>query len=465
MKGRKNAKLSVLIVFILLSLVGCSGQENKDQQGSVSLQQEADQVDAEETTEQIPEIFIQMLENHPLHRSGILSPDKRYYAYEERSSIILVRLPTAEEYRADKSLLPKVLFVDGRRKESSITEMEADYAQRLQEPLMTEEELSEARLQLRSVYDWNTFYYITFSQDGRYLAYLGESNFGSDRTCTVYVLDLEENCKLYTLPVEESSEYADINWQADNQTLEVYLPLAEAVDGGSLALRRCWHLPSGQSQVTYYTEGGEEIALADARAAIEEEAQAAAEQDRAAEKRARLTVEQRVAALTAGELAEEYAKYYFPLAPEEIKLLQERGYSNEVIAKMDNVDFQQEKESWFLGEEDIGRIKKLHPELKEEDLSQWTYKDFQEYDRAQTDADHGPTEEQKREMLERGLPNDLTWRVAKEFQGWDSMLSYTNGAIVAMYEAVQKTNALFEKEAAYRLAVRAAYREREKGTR
>jgi len=469
-RRKQSTKLSVLIFFILLTIVGCGGQENEAYQGSDSPQQETDQVIAEETdlqqtdqvvaeetTEQIPQIFIQMLENHPLHRSGVLSPDNRYYAYEERSSIILVRLPTAEEYRADKILLPKVLFVDGRRKESSFAEIEADYARRLKQPLLTEEELNEARNKLRSVYDWNAYYYLKYSQDGRYLAYLGESNFGSDRTCTVYVLDLEDNCKLYTLPVEENSEYAEINWQANNQTLELYLPWAEKVDGGYLAVRRYWHIPSGQINLTYYnTEGGQEVVLADALTAIEEHDRAEAEHDRAAEEIAQLTVEQRVAALTPEELAEEYARY-FSLHAEQIRMLQERGYSNEAIAKMDSLDFQQEEEGWLLSEESIRHVKNLYPELKDEDLSQWTHKDFMDYDRPLTDARNAPPETLKQEMLERGLPNDIPWRVAKEFHGWDNMLSYTDEAIMAMYEAVQQTDAIFGKEEAYRLAVRAAY--------
>jgi len=145
-----------------------------------------------------------------------------------------------------------VLFTDGFRKESSFAQIGADYTRRLQQPLLTEEELNEARNKLRSVYSWRNFYSQKFSQDGRYLAYLGFDNFGSDRICKVYVLDLEDNYKMYTLPVEENSEHAEINWTADNQTLEPYFPWAEIIKEGYLALRRRWYIPSGQIDLTYY---------------------------------------------------------------------------------------------------------------------------------------------------------------------------------------------------------------------
>lgn len=478
-RTKQSARLVLLILYIMLIAVGCRGQENTDQHGSVSLQQESDKVIAEktdlpqtdksivieETTEQIPEFFIQMLENQPLYREGVLSPDKRYYAYEERSSLILLQLPTAEEYLADKTLLPKVLFIHGIQVKRTFEDLEVDYAQRLRQPLLTEEELNEARRQLRSVYNWDSFFYLKFSQDGRYLAYLGESNFGSDRTCSVYVVDLQDDYELYSLPVEENSEYADITWQEDNQTLELYLPWAETVEGSFLSLRRNWHIPSDQSNLTYYTKEGQEdeqaIDLADAQKAIEEYARAEEERNRATEELIQLTVEQRVAALTAEELEEEYNKY-FSLADGQMRSLQERGYSNEAIANMDKLDFKEEKEKWLLSEKNIGYIKNLYPQLKEEDLSHWTYKDFNKYDRVQREAKSGPPEILKQEMLERGLPNDISWRVMKEFHSWDNMLAYTDEAIIAMYEAVQQTDARFRKEEDYRLAVRNAYRESKK---
>ncbi|MFZ5942841.1 MAG: hypothetical protein ACOYVD_01940 [Bacillota bacterium] len=475
MRRSQSIRLSLLILFILLTVIGCSPQENKEEQGSLKagqdsvqavtkdikmVQPETNQAVSEQTTEQISKLFIEMLENDPVHRSGALSPDKRYYAYEERSSIILVQLPSAQEYLADKTLVPKVLFTDGIRKDTPFAELESDYGKRLKQPLLTEEELGKAKSELRSVYKWDIFYYLTFSRDGRYLGYLREQSFGSNRTCTIYVLDLQDNCKLYSLPVKENSEHVQINWQADNQTLEIYLPHAAVREGESLALRRMWHLPLGQNKLAYYLKDGtpdrEEIPLADARKILIEYAQAEAEQNRAEEKWNKLTVEELVVALTPSELAEEYKKY-FSLRQAQIKLLKERGYSDETITKMDSYDFQQEEKGWLLNEEVIRSLKNLHPELKEKDLSQWTYKNLEDYDRPITEDRYAPSAALKQEMLERGLPQDIDWRVAKEFHGWENMLAYTNEAIMAMYEARQETEALFRKAEAYRLAVREAY--------
>jgi hypothetical protein len=475
---RYRAKLIVLILLIVLDMVGCSGQESKEQPGSPLLQQETGQTNPEETdlqqtdksvieeetTERITEIFIEMLENHPLHRHGELSPDKRYYAYEERSSIILVQLPAPEEYQVDKTLLPKVLFIDGIRKGTIFTELEAEYAQRLKQPLLTEEELNEARNQLRSVYDWKNFYSQKFSQDGRYLAYLGYSNFGNDRTCTVYVLDLKDNCKLYSLPVKENSEHAGINWQEDNQTLELYLPHAAVLEGKSLALCRRWHIPSGLSKLTYYNEDGgtedrQEIAPAEAQKFITEYTQTEAERSRGEEKWAKLTVEQLVAALTAEELAAEYTRYY-TLHGEQKRELQERGYSDESIAEMDSFDFQQEESKWLISEKLAYGAKRIYPELKDQDLSSWTHQKYNEYVQEKSKEHNAPPTELKQEITARGLPEDINSGVAKEFHGWENMLAYTNEAIIAMYEARQESEAIFRKGEAYRLAVRKAYLEK-----
>lgn len=477
MRRKQSAKLAVLIFFILLAVVGCGGQENREQQGSVPAQQVTDlasvgerdvpqtePVLTEDAAEQYPDFLIQMLENHPLHRHGELSPDKRYYAYEERSSIILVRLPAPEEYKVDKTLAPKVLFTDGIRRNSSFAEMEAVYVERLKQPLLTMEELNEARNQLRSVYDWINFYSQRFSQDGRYLAYLGYSNFGNDRTCTVYVLDLKDNCKLYSLPVKENSEHAGIKWQEDNQTLELYLPHAAVLEGKSLALCCGWHIPTGQSKLTYYNEDGgtedrQEIALAEAQKVIAEYIHAEAERSRGEEKWTKLTVDQLVAELTAEELAAEYTRYY-TLRGEQKRELQERGYSDESIAEMDSFDFQHEESSWLISKELIEGAKRIYPQLKDEDLSNWTHQKYNEYVQAKSKEHNAPPAELKQEITERGLPEDINSGVAKEFHGWENMLAYTNEAIMAMYEARQETDAIFRKGEAYRLAVREAYLEK-----
>ncbi len=472
---RKNGIMSaVLIIFIVLTMLGCDGQKKEQEKESIKPQERDEQVVSEETDVQqnnqvaveqsidlVPDIFIQMLENHPLHRSGDLSPDKRYYAYEERSSIILVRFPTAEEYRADEILAPKVLFTDGRRRTSSFAEIEADYIQRLRQPLLTEEEINEAVYDLRSVYDWNNFYGQKFCQDGRYLAYLSYSGFGSHWTCTVCVLDIMEGCAVSSLPVEENGEYAEIAWLEDGKTLEIYLPWAERIKEGYLALRRTWHIPSGEIKLVYFdTESGQQVALTDAQKAIAEYDQEEAESNRAEEVLAGLTVQERVAALTPEELAVEYTRY-FSLHTEQAKELKERGYSSETIAGMDSLDFEKEEKGWLISEDSIRQTRKLYPELEDVDLSQWTYQDLEDYVLPLNEAHNAPPEALRQEILERGLPADISSRVSKEFHGWENMLAYTNEAIMAMYEAAERTEAMFEKAAAYRLAVREAYRAQE----
>ena len=464
----------LLLLLILLTVIGCSQKINTDQPGGIQAGQESEQVVTKETepqetdqalsgetTEQISEVFVQMLGNHPLYRDGDLSLDKRYYAYEERSSIILVQLPTAQEYKDDKTLIPKVLFTDGIRKDTPFAELEADYGERLKQPLLTMEELNEAGNQLRSVYKWDMFHSLKFSQDGRYLGYLREQNFGSERTYTVFVLDVQDNCRLYSFPVKERSQYWGIIWQLDNETLEIHLPSAESIgEGVYLDLRRDWHIPSGQSKLTYYinpgTENEKAMPLEDAQKAIAEYAKIEAEHERELEKWNKLTVEELVAALTPAELAEEYKKY-FSLHPIQRELLKERGYSDEVIAKMDSYDFQQEESGWLISKELIDSAKRVHPELKDQDLSNWTYQKYNEYGQAQSEKNNAPPNDIKKEILERGLPGDINSRVAKEFHGWENMLAYTNEAIMAMYEASQQTDILFRKGEAYRLAVREAY--------
>ncbi len=462
-----SRKPIILIAIILLTIIGCSGQAKDHEQEEVTFPTETDQAMVRETAGQDPEVFIEMLKNNPLHRSGAVSPDNRYYAYEERSSIILVRLPTVEEYEADKIVAPKVLFADGIRQSSSFAEMEADYGELLKQPLLTMEELQKVERGLRSVYKWDMFHSLKFSQDGRYLGYLREQNFGSERTYTVYVLDLQDNCRLYSLPVKESSQYWGIIWQSDNETLEIHLPSAESIgEGVYLELRRQWHIPSGQCKLSYYredgTDNGKEISSEEAQKAIAAYDQVEAKREQEGEKWNKFTVEELVAALTPAELVEEY-KRYFSLHPIQIELLKGRGYSEEAIAKMDSCDFQQEESGWLLNKELIDGAKRIYPELTDQDLSNWTHQKYNEYIQVQSEKNNAPPPELKREIIERGLPEDINSGVAKEFHGWENMLAYTNEAIIAMYEARQESEALFRKGEAYRLAVRAAYLREAKG--
>ncbi|MDX9870953.1 MAG: hypothetical protein RBT41_00860 [Clostridia bacterium] len=413
----------------------------------------------------VREVYVPLLENHPLHRSGELSPDDRYYAYEERSSLILVRMPTAEEYKADGLCLPQVLFTDGRRNMQAFKDIEEDYARRLREPRLTLDELTVARNSLRSVYDWNVYFSPKFSADSRYLAYLHENGFGQSRMSTLFVVDLADNVRVYTLALEESGEYAEVAWREDNMTLEIYLPYAEPIEQGYLALRRQWHLPSGEVQAVYYNaDTGQQVSLDGAEQAITAYKQIEAEAKREEEEMLGLTVEERVAGLTPEELADAYAQY-FTLYPEQIMELEERDYSSEAISGMDSADFEKVSYSWLLSEDSIRDMKNIYADLKNEDLSQWTYQDAEEYGRLMTRAQNAPPEKIRQEILARQLPFDLDWSIAKEFHGWENMLAYTNEAIVALYESWQETSALFQTEEAYRQAIRYAYLERKNGTR
>lgn len=463
MRGKLHIMAIVLTALLLVNMTGCRRQENSAAQVSTPPREEAgataeERIIPAETAD--PEVFLEMLANHPLHRHGELSPDNRYYAYEERSSIILVRLPAAEEYQADRSVVPKVLFIDGMKKDTAFAELEADYDKRLQQPLMNQEELNAARNQLRAVYDWRNFYFQVFSPDGRFLAYLAYDGFGHKRTCSVCVLDLQDNCRQYVLPIEESSEYAAIKWQGDSQTLEIFLPYAVSNGGESLALRRFWHIPSGDCGLAYYqnaeTETEQEISLAEAQRIIAEFSLAEEERGRAEEKWDKLTVEQIVAGLSPEELAAEY-KRYFTLYDDQKRILQENGYSDEEIAKMDSFDFRQEEQSWPLSETRIAFLQEFYPELRDEDLTQWTLGEYEDYVRERNEAQNAPPAELRQEMRERGLPEELDWNTAKEFHGWENMLAYTNEAIIALYQAGRETEALFRKGEEYRLAVREAY--------
>lgn len=406
----------------------------------------------------VREVYVPFMENHPLHRSGELSRDELYYAYEESSSLILVRMPAAEEYTADNSSIPRVLYTDGRRKAQTFAEIEEEYARRLGEPRLTLDELTNARISLRSVYDWNFYFYQCFSADSHYLAYLHQSSFGRNRSVKVVVVDLADGFILQELPLARSGEYAEIAWLDDNETLEIYLPHAGVVESGSLSLRRQWHLPSGRMEEAWTdVASGLPLDAAEAAAAIAAYTGLQEEQNRTAEELARLSAEERVARLAPEELAAEYEQY-FTLYAYQAQELQERGYSPDQIAAMDSADYTEESYGWLLSPESIRDMKYLYPDLQREDLSQWTYQDAEEYSALMTRAQNAPPEHIRREMQERQLPFDLDWSIAKEFYGWENMLAYTNEAIMALYESWQETSSLFWAEDAYRQAVRSAYR-------
>jgi len=104
------------------------------------------------------------------------------------------------------------------------------------------------------------------------------------------------------------------------------------------------------------------------------------------------------------------------------------NYTDKEIADFTIGDFEAIENTWKLPEEMIGSKKRLYPELKHEDLSNWTYGDIQNYSDYREKMNLGSqfTEEQREEFRQRGILLEDVFYLRKDFHAVDTILAQSD---------------------------------------
>lgn len=113
----------------------------------------------------------------------------------------------------------------------------------------------------------------------------------------------------------------------------------------------------------------------------------------------------------------------YPMTDDQINFLKERGYSDEEIAKLDMGDFFNIEASLTINPNIIRYIKKIYPELADVDVSKWTYGDLNAYAREADAKKYAPTEEQAKQLNERGITLSDAKTLLKDYYTYDNILA------------------------------------------
>jgi hypothetical protein len=123
---------------------------------------------------------------------------------------------------------------------------------------------------------------------------------------------------------------------------------------------------------------------------------------------------------------------YFDLDNTQKDELAQRGYTDTQISKVDTEDFNKLESKWNLSSADINNAKTIYPDLKNTDMSSWTYSDFDAYSTKQDDITYSPTSEQATQLQKRGISLKLAREMLKDYCTYDNLLLQSDSELTSM---------------------------------
>jgi len=171
-------------------------------------------------------------------------------------------------------------------------------------------------------------------------------------------------------------------------------------------------------------------------------------------------LEKKVNALTAEE--EKLYHQYFDLSDIQKGELRARGYKEEVIAKMDKVDFREAEKNWVISKEQVYYIKGTYPELQDVDITKWTNADVQAYAdkiNEKLRLKYSPTPKQVEELQKRGIPLDIAHKMLKDYGDYNNLLSQSDTTLNKLKEQIIEADKQGEDYLKKMNEIRAKYKE------
>lgn len=116
----------------------------------------------------------------------------------------------------------------------------------------------------------------------------------------------------------------------------------------------------------------------------------------------------------------------YPIMDSQIHFLKERGYSDEEIAELDMGDFFNIEKTCKIKPELISAVKYVYKELKDIDISNWTYGDLNAYARPIDAQKYAPTAEQEQQLTARGITLSDARTLLKDYYSYDNILAQSD---------------------------------------
>lgn len=110
------------------------------------------------------------------------------------------------------------------------------------------------------------------------------------------------------------------------------------------------------------------------------------------------------------------------------------GYSDQEVNAMDLGDYQDVSQNWKLSPERIESAKLIYPELADQNLSEWTNEQYDEYIKGKINAEFTPTLEQTAAFEERNITLDDAIWLTKLYDTFDNILAQTDQTLKADLE-------------------------------
>lgn len=126
---------------------------------------------------------------------------------------------------------------------------------------------------------------------------------------------------------------------------------------------------------------------------------------------------------------------------EMIDALVTHGYSKAAYKDMTLSEYRAIEGTWLLGKNDIANAKYLYPELAKEDLTKWTWADFNAYALKTDTGNYSKqfTAEQLATLEKRGIRIDDTFWLFKEYYTVDTILAQSDEALREVIERAYNT--------------------------
>lgn len=118
-----------------------------------------------------------------------------------------------------------------------------------------------------------------------------------------------------------------------------------------------------------------------------------------------------------------------PLSEADINLLTDKGYSYKEVRLMDRGDFLQIRNKWKLSKEEIKLAKSIYNDLKNKDISNWTYGEFIDYCKMTDKQKYSPTISQIKKFNERGITLADARYMLKDYLNYENILKKSDKEI------------------------------------
>lgn len=121
-------------------------------------------------------------------------------------------------------------------------------------------------------------------------------------------------------------------------------------------------------------------------------------------------------------------------------LLLKKGYAKKRIDQMTIDDYNTLKKTFKLSPESIDAARIIYPQLKNVDISNWTFGEFEDYARKIDDVSYAPTPTEELKLNQRNITLQDARYLLKEFNSYENILTQPDSVLKKVLEKRNQVN-------------------------